>query len=137
MFGRAPSNSLREMILWLKVILFGSLFQSLEIRMKNDFTDQEKLLFSASSLLVHFTESAENYFSSKICLVELLLDSAENQMWYDSGISDVVRALGVEHWEMVRKIDLTISTSLLKKDSWGGQKYIFTAGYTTVPASHS
>jgi len=137
MFGRAPSDSLREMILWLKVILFGSLFQSLEIRMKNEFTNQEKLLFSASSLLVYFTESAENHFSSKICLVELLLDSAENQMWYDSGISDVVRALGVEHWEMVRKIDLTISTSLLKKDSWGGQKYIFTGGYTTVPASHS
>ena len=29
----------------------------------------------------HFTESADNHFSLKNCLAELLLDSAENQLW--------------------------------------------------------
>lgn len=32
-------------------------------------------LFSASSLLVHFTELAENYFSLKNCFVEFMVDS--------------------------------------------------------------
>jgi hypothetical protein len=49
---------LREVILWLKVILFDSLAQTLKIRIENHFTESgEDTFFLALSLLIHFRES--------------------------------------------------------------------------------
>ena len=53
--------------------------------MENYFTESGEATFfqlSASKFISenHFTESAENHFSLKNCLVELLLDSVDNQL---------------------------------------------------------
>jgi len=42
--------------------------------MENHFIESEETTFSALSILAHFIELAENYFSWKNCLAELLLD---------------------------------------------------------------
>ena len=42
--------------------------------MENHFIESEEATFSALSILAHFIELAENYFSWKNCLAELLLD---------------------------------------------------------------
>ena len=49
--------------------------------MENHFTESESSYFLAPRLLVYFTESEENHFSLKICLAEILLNSAKNQLY--------------------------------------------------------
>lgn len=69
-------DSLSEVILWLKVIIFDSLAYTLKINIENHLTESGKATFSVHNLFVQ----SENHFSLKYRLIDLVLDSAENQL---------------------------------------------------------